>query len=39
MTSGPYFLDKFGICDIIFTPYLERMNASLFYYKGYELKK
>ena len=38
-TSGPYFLDKFGVADCIFTPYVERMNASLFYFKGYDLKK
>ena len=28
-----------GTGDIIFIPYLERINASLFYYKGYELRK
>lgn len=38
-TSSPYFLDKFGIVDVIFTPYLERMNASLYYYKGYSLRE
>tara|TARA_B100000212_G_scaffold153383_1_gene115461 strand:- start:81 stop:1322 length:1242 start_codon:yes stop_codon:yes gene_type:complete len=27
-----------GIGDIIFIPYLERINASLFYYKGYKLR-
>ncbi|MEH2387833.1 MAG: glutathione S-transferase family protein [Nostoc sp.] len=37
-TPSPYFLDKFGIVDVIFTPYLERMNASLYYYKGYSLR-
>ncbi|MEH2308317.1 glutathione S-transferase family protein [Nostoc sp.] len=37
-TSSPYFLDSFGIVDVIFTPYLERMNASLYYYKGYSLR-
>ena len=37
-TPGDYFLDKFGIVDAIFTPYVERMNASLFYYKGYSLR-
>jgi glutathione S-transferase len=36
-TSSPYFLDKFSTVDVIFTPYLERMNASLYYYKGYSL--
>lgn len=36
-TPSPYFLSGFGIVDVIFTPYLERMNASLYYYKGYSL--
>jgi glutathione S-transferase len=38
-TSGPYFLDSFGTVDVIFTPYVERMNASLYYYKGYSLRE
>jgi len=38
-TPGPYFLDTFSVADVIFTPYVERMNASLFYYKGYSLRK
>lgn len=38
-TPGPYFLDDFGTVDVIFTPYVERMNASLFYYKGYSLRE
>jgi len=38
-TSGGYFLDQFGTADVIFTPYVERMNASLFYYKGYSLRE
>jgi len=37
-TSGPYFLTKFSVADIVFVPYLERMNASLFYYKGFQLR-
>jgi len=36
---GPYFLESFGTADVIFMPYLERMNASLFYYKGYSLRE
>ena len=28
-----------GTGDIIFIPYIERINASLFYYKGYKLRK
>jgi glutathione S-transferase len=38
-TPGPYFLEEFGICDVIFMPYVERMNASLYYYKGYSLRE
>lgn len=38
-TSGPYFLEDFSTADVIFTPYVERMNASLFYYKGYSLRE
>jgi glutathione S-transferase len=37
-TPGPYFLETFGTADVIFTPYVERMNASLYYYKGYSLR-
>ena len=37
-TSGAYFLEQFSIVDVLFTPFLERMNASLFYYKGYSLR-
>jgi glutathione S-transferase len=37
-TAGAYFLDKFSTADVIFTPYVERMNASLYYYKGYSLR-
>ena len=38
-TPSPYFLEDFSIADIVFTPYVERMNASLFYYKGYSLRE
>jgi glutathione S-transferase len=38
-TPGAYFLAEFGTVDVIFTPYVERMNASLFYYKGYSLRE
>ncbi|MCY7391769.1 MAG: glutathione S-transferase family protein, partial [Leptolyngbyaceae cyanobacterium CAN_BIN12] len=38
-TPGAYFLDEFGTADVIFTPYVERMNASLYYYKGYSLRE
>ncbi len=38
-TPSPYFLSEFGTVDVIFTPYVERMNASLYYYKGYSLRE
>ncbi len=38
-TPGPYFLAEFSTADVVFTPYVERMNASLFYYKGYALRE
>lgn len=37
-TPGPYFLADFSTADVIFTPYVERMNASLYYYKGYSMR-
>ena len=37
-TNGPYFLTQFSVADIVFVPYLERMNATLFYYKGFQLR-
>ena len=37
-TPGAYFLEEFSSVDAIFTPYIERMSASLFYYKGYVLR-
>jgi glutathione S-transferase len=36
---GPFLLDRFGTADVVFTPYIERMNASLFYFKGYRLRQ
>ena len=38
-TPGAYFLEEFSTVDVIFTPYVERMNASLYYYKGYSLRE
>ena len=38
-TPSPFFLDTFSTADLVFTPYIERMNASLYYYKGYGLKE
>ena len=35
---GPYFLEEFSTADVVFVPYVERMNASLFYYKGFLLR-
>ena len=38
-TPGPFFLEEFSTADVIFTPYVERMNASLYYYKGYSMRE
>jgi glutathione S-transferase len=38
-TPGSYFLETFSTADVIFTPYVERMNASLYYYKGYSMRE
>ena len=38
LTPGPFFLETFSTAEVVFTPYVERMNASLFYYKGYSLR-
>ena len=38
-TPGPFFLDEFSTADTVFIPYVERMDASLFYYKGYSLRQ
>lgn len=38
-TPSPYFLADFSTADVVFTPYVERMNASLYYYKGYSLRE
>jgi len=37
-TEGPFFLEDFSVVDCVFIPYLERMNASLYYYKGFTLR-
>jgi glutathione S-transferase len=39
VTESPFFLDDFSTADIVFIPYVERMNASLYYYKGYSLRE
>jgi len=39
-TAGPFLMgDSPGTVDLVFVPYLERMNASLAYYKGYRLRQ
>ena len=37
-TPGPFFLEEFSVVDCVFVPYVERMNASLYYYKGFTLR-
>ena len=38
--GGPFLLgEELGTADLVFVPYVERMNASLAYYKGYRLRK
>lgn len=37
-SPGPFFLSEFSLADIVFVPYVERMVASLFYYKGFNMK-
>lgn len=32
--EGPYFLDDFSLVDCVFAPFLERIAASILYYKG-----
>jgi len=38
-TPGPYFLDDISLADLIFIPYVERMVASLYYFKGFNVKQ
>ncbi|KAL4421036.1 hypothetical protein ABPG77_007511 [Micractinium sp. CCAP 211/92] len=35
---GPYFLKEFGLVDITFAPFLERIVSSLLYYKGFAVR-
>lgn len=37
-TPGPYFLENFGLVDITFAPFLERIAASIAYYKGFMVR-
>jgi glutathione S-transferase len=36
---GPFLLGELSTADPVFVPYVERMNASLAYYKGYLLRR
>jgi glutathione S-transferase len=36
--EGPYFLSAFSLVDITFAPFLERIVASVLYYKGLRLR-
>ena len=37
--GGPFMLGgELSVADLVYAPYLGRMNASLFYYKGYDLR-
>ena len=38
-SGGPFLLGQISTADVVFVPYLERMNASLTYYKGYRLRQ
>jgi glutathione S-transferase len=39
-SDGPFLMgESLGTVDLVFVPYLERMNASLAYYKGYRLRQ
>jgi glutathione S-transferase len=37
--AGPFLLGDFSSADLVFVPFLERMNASLAYYKGFLLRR
>jgi glutathione S-transferase len=37
--SGPFLLGALSTADLVFVPYVERMAASLAYYKGYLLRR
>eukprot|EP00316_Scyphosphaera_apsteinii_P016335 CAMPEP_0119307324 /NCGR_PEP_ID=MMETSP1333-20130426/7863_1 /TAXON_ID=418940 /ORGANISM="Scyphosphaera apsteinii, Strain RCC1455" /LENGTH=402 /DNA_ID=CAMNT_0007310853 /DNA_START=18 /DNA_END=1226 /DNA_ORIENTATION=+ len=36
--EGPFLKPSFSAADVILTPYIERMSASLYYYKGFTLR-
>ncbi len=37
--EGPFLFDALSSADLVFVPFLERMGASLAYYKGYLLRQ
>jgi glutathione S-transferase len=37
--DGPFLLGDFSSADLVFVPFLERMSASLAYYKGHLLRR
>jgi glutathione S-transferase len=38
-TAGPFLLGELSVADLVFVPYVERMSASLAYYKGFVLRE
>lgn len=37
--GGPFFLGKeLSMVDVVFTPFLERIAASIYYYKGFVVR-
>ena len=37
--GGPFFLGKdISLVDVVFSPFLERIAASIYYYKGFVVK-
>jgi len=36
--AGPYFLEEFSVADVVFTPFIERANATAFYFKGFRVR-
>lgn len=39
LQPGPFLLGEFSSADLVFVPYVERMAASLAYYKGFLLRR
>lgn len=37
--GGPFFLGKdLSLVDVVFSPFLERIAASIYYYKGFVVR-